>query len=154
MKRFVIGRPSWSYVLLATAAALPFITSSLGGLSHRVSCRTESTADFDVLATGNDNVAVSSALVLSRDAPTTELCPGFRVDAQMNPVGPKTLRVLLTSNNTSTRSAHATAALTVNGTTSYVRIGELPSGKTTDKTFVVRVPLGASTVRAHLLLGG
>lgn len=155
MKLPAVRRPPWAHVLLATAVGIPFVTSSLGGLTHRVSCRTPYTADFDVLTNGAENAAVSSAIVLSKDAPLVKpACPGFVVDAQVNPTGPTTLSVVLSSTNKSTKPAHATAALSVNGRTSFVPLGVLASGKTAEKTLVLHVPTGPSTFRARLLVGG
>ena len=155
MKLTGVRRPPMAHMLLATALGIPFVTSSLGGLTHRVSCRTPYTAEFDVLAGGAENAAVSSSIVLSKDAPAIRpSCPGFVVDAQVNPVGPKTLSVVLSSTNKSTKPAHLTAAVAVNGRTSFVRLGVLGSGKTAEKTLVLHVPAGASTFRARLLVGG
>ena len=103
-------RPPWSHVLLATAVGIPFITSSLGGLTHRVSCKTEYTSDFDVLTDGQSNAVVSSALVLTRDTATVKpRCPGFGVDIQVNPAGRQTLTVYLRAANASTNELTAKA---------------------------------------------
>ena len=134
---------------------LPILTSSLGGLAHRTSCRTAFTPDFDVLADGTTKASVSSSIVLTRDGPTALTpCPGFSIDALVNPSGPTTLSTLLSATNASTSAARATAQISVGGRSSYIEIGVLNSGKTTQKTFVVHVPKGSSVLRARLILGG
>lgn len=142
-------------MLLATAVAIPFVTSSLGGLTHRVSCKTEYTSDFDVLTDGQSNAVVSSALVLTRDTATVQpRCPGFGVDMQVNPAGRQALTVYLRATNASTNAAHATAMVSVQGDTSYIPLGVLAAGATDEKTIIVNVPGGTSTLRARILLGG
>ena len=134
---------------------IPLLSSSLGGLTHRVSCRTEFTPDFDGLADGGAEAVVSSSIVLTRDAPATApRCPGFSLDALVNPSGPTKLATSLSATNASTSSAHVTAQVSVDGRNSYLPIGELGSGQTIQKTFVVNVPKGSSVLRARLLLGG
>ncbi len=134
---------------------LPLLSSSLGGLTHRVSCRTEYTPDFDVLAGEGAKALVSSSIVLTRDSPATPpRCPGFSIDALVNPSGPTRLSTALSAKNASTSSAHVTAQISVDGRNSYLPIGVIASGQTIQKTFVVHVPKGSSILRARLLLGG
>lgn len=134
---------------------IPFVTSSLGGLTHRVSCKTEYTSDFDVLTDGQTDAVVSSALVLTRDTATVKArCPGFRLEAQVNPADRQTLTVFLRATNASTNAAHATATISVKGDTSYIPLGVLAAGATVEKITVVNVPRGASVLRARILLGG
>ncbi len=134
---------------------LPLLSSSLGGLTHRISCRTEFTPDFDVLADGSAKALVSSSIVLTRDGPATPpRCPGFTLDAQVNPSGPTTLSTSMSVTNAATSSAHATAQISVGGKSSYIAMGVLDSGQTTQKTFVVHVPNGSSVLKVRLLLGG
>ncbi len=134
---------------------IPLLTSSLGGLTHRTSCRTAYTPDFDVIADGATEAVVSSAIVLTRDAPSAPLrCPGFSLDALVNPSGPTTLSTAVSVTNASTSSAHVTAHISVGGRNSFRPIGVLGSGQTVQKTFVVHVPKGSSVLRARLLLGG
>ena len=150
-----IRRPAWWAVCLATALMIPLLSSSLGGLTHRVSCRTEFTPDFDVQAGGDTEAMVSSSIVLTRDSPATPpRCPGFSLDALVNPSGPTRLATSLSATNASTSSAHVTAQISVDGRYSYLPIGVLASGQTIQKTFVVNVPKGSSVLRARLLLGG
>ncbi len=150
-----IQRVPWWTVCFATALMIPLLTSSLGGLTHRVSCRTAFTPDFDVLADGTTKALVSSSIVLTRDGPTTPTpCPGFSIDALVNPSGPTTLSTSLSATNASTSSARATAQISVGGKTSFISIGVIDSGKTAQKTFVVHVPKGPSVLKARLLLGG
>ena len=131
------------------------LSSSLSGLTHRVSCRTEFTPDFDVLADGATKALVSSSIVLTRDSPAApQRCPGFSVDAQVNPSGPTQLSTALSAKNSSTSSAHVTAQISVGGRNSFMAMGVLASGQTMQKTFVVNVPKGSSILRARLLLGG
>ena len=140
---------------LATALMIPLLSSSLGGLTHRVSCRTEFTPDFEVLANGGAKALVSSSIVLTRDSPVAaQRCPGFSVDAQVNPSGPTRLSTSLSAKNSSTSSAHVTAQISLGGRSSFMPIGVLASGQTMQKTFVVDVPKGPSVLRARLLLGG
>lgn len=73
---------------------------------------------------------------------------------QVNPNGPAKLRNHVIAVNESTSSSHATVALTVNGDTSYVRLGSLNSGQTLERDLIVNVPKGTSTVKARLLIGG
>ncbi len=150
-----ISRPPWWTVCFATALMIPLLSSSLGGLTHRISCRTEFSPDFDVLDEGGAEALVSSSIVLTRDAPATSpRCPGFTLDATVNPSGPTRLSTALSATNASTSSAHVTAQISVDGRNSYLPIGVLGSGQTIQKTFVVNVPKGSSVLRARLLLGG
>ena len=131
------------------------LSSSLGGLTQRVSCRSEFTPDFDVLANGGDKALVSSSIVLTRDSPATPpRCPGFSLDALVNPSGRTRLSTSLSAKNASTSSAHVTAQISVGGRNSFMPIGVIAPGQTVQKTFVINVPKGSSVLRARLLLGG
>jgi hypothetical protein len=140
---------------LATAIIVPLLTSSLGGLQHRVSCRTAYTPDFEITADGAAEPLVASAIVLTRDAPATAVrCPGFVIDARVNATGPLSLSTVIAASNTSTKAAHATVQISVDGHRSQVRVGVIDSGQSIEKTITVHVPRGTSVLRARLLLGG
>lgn len=150
-----LPRPPWWTVCLASALMIPFLTSSVGGLTHRTSCRTAFTPDFEVLADGATKALVSSAIVLTRDDPTLAApCPGFGVDAVVNATGPATLSAALSATNTSTSAAHATAHIAVGGKNSYIPLGVLDSGQTMQKALALHVPRGSSVLKVRLLLGG
>ncbi len=139
---------------LGTAIIVPLLTSSLSGLPHRVSCRTAYTPDFEVTADGATEPLVASAIVLTRDAPAAAVpCPGFTVDARVNPSGPMILSTVIAASNTSTKAVHATVQLRVDGRRSQIPLGVINSGQTIEKTLTVHVPRGASVLRARLLLG-
>ncbi len=150
-----LPRPPWWTLCLASALMIPFLTSSVGGLTHRTSCRTAYTPDFEVVADGTITALVSSAIVLTRDdAAVVAPCPGFAVDAVVNATGATTLSAALSASNTSTSAAHATAHITVSGENSYVPLGVIASGQTLQKVIAVHVPRGSSVLKARLLLGG
>jgi hypothetical protein len=147
--------PAWWTICLATAIVLPLLTSSLGGLEHRVSCRTAYTPDFEITADGSTEPLISSAIVLTRDAPSAAVrCPGFSIDARVNPSAPLVLSTVIAASNTSTKSVHATVQVRVAGKRSQIPLGVIDSGQTVEKTLTVHVPRGTSVLRARLLLGG
>jgi hypothetical protein len=153
--RLPLRSPAWWAICLATAIIVPMLTSSLAGLSHRVSCRTAYTPDFEVTADGATEPLVASAIVLTRDAPAAPVpCPGFTLDARVNPSGPLVLSTVLAATNTSTKSVHATAQIRVGGKRSQIPLGVIGSGKSIEKTLSIHVPKGTSVLRARLLLGG
>jgi hypothetical protein len=147
--------PAWWKVCLATAIMLPLATSSLGGLQHRVSCRTAYTPDFEITADGATEPLVASAIVLTRDAPAAAVrCPGFGIDASVNATGPLALSTVIAATNTSTKAVHATVQISVGGNRSHIAVGVIDSGQSIEKTIAVHVPRGTSVLRARLLLGG
>ena len=154
-KLSTLPRPPWWTLCLATAVMLPLLSSSVGGLTHRSSCRTSFTPDFEILADGTGEALVSSSIVLTRSDPSVPApCPGFGVDAVVSATGPRTLRTTVSATNSSTSPAHATAHVSVGEKDSYVRLGVLNSGQIREKLLVVHVPKGPSTLKVRLVLGG
>ena len=150
-----IRLPSWWTVSLATAIMLPLLTSSLGGLTHRVSCRGSYTPDFDVTADAATEPLIASAIVLTRDAPAVPVrCSGFTIDARLNPVSPTAVAAVIAAANASTHDARATVQIRVGTKRSEISLGVLKSGSSLEKTITVNVPKGASVFKARLLLGG
>ncbi len=147
--------PPWWTISLATAIVLPLLTSSLGGLTHRVSCRGAFTPDFEVTADGAAEPLIASAIVLTRDAPTEPVrCAGFTIDARVNPVSASGVATVIAAANTSTKDAHATVEVTIGGRRSEIPLGVITSGGSLEKTITVHVPRGTSVLKARLLLGG
>lgn len=147
--------PPWWTVSLATAVIVPLLTSSLGGLTHRVSCRGDYTPDFEITADGATEPLIASAIVLTRDAPSVPVrCVGFTIDARVNPVGPTGVATVIAASNVSTKDAHATVQINVDGQLSEIRFGVIRSGAEVEKMITVHVPKGTSVLKARLLLGG
>jgi hypothetical protein len=140
-------------LFLTSAPCLAVGLSPRGGLAHRVSCVAAFDESFTLYRSSSKPLIVSSALVLERDAPQPQECPGLQLATQVRPRTNKKADVILPVRNDSTVDAHVTVGLRVNNSTTNVSIGLVRSGTTVSKTIPIQISLGETNLDARLIEG-
>jgi hypothetical protein len=138
----LVGLPAFAAVL-----------SGQRGLTHHTSCIADAGEPFSVIVDNTTGPIISSAMVLTADAPIPEQCNGFSLALSVQPAGKGRINVIFPVENTTGRVWHGTALLTVNDVTTPVALGELRSDRLTVKKVTLSPRSGESTISAKLVVG-
>ena len=136
--------------------SMPCLTAAFwptGGLSHAISCTADFGELFTIFSDPTSALAVSSALVIDRDAPPPKTCPGLSLALEVQPVNRRRADIVLPVMNTSTLDVKATAALRIGRNTTFLPMGLVKSGSTVTKTVSLELTEGETSIDVRLFVG-
>ena len=147
-------RPAHAALCVLATPLIPLATSSMGGITHLRSCTAAASAPFSVSYAGGATAPiVSSALVVSRDAPSSKVCAGLDLLIQAQPQADGTVRIVLPVVNSSAVAWNATVRVSTGSARYPVKVGRVGVGKAASATVDVKVPKGDSQITATLIVG-
>lgn len=147
-------RPAHAALCVLATPLIPFAASSMGGITHLRSCTAAAGPPFSVSYAGGATVPiVSSALVVSRDAPAPKACTGLDLLTQAQPQADGTVRMVLPVVNSSAVAWNATVRVSAGSARYPVKVGRVGVGKARSATVGVKVPKGDSQITATLIVG-
>lgn len=138
--------------VLLGAFLIPIGTSSLRGLTHVLTCRTEAEIPFSLIVPESGPPVIVSSRAIERDAPTG-VCGGLVLDMGVGPGGPGRVTLRLPITNNTEFDWQGSVGLKIGSTVIPVDIGEIRSGETASDTIRVRVDPGEVEVEGSLLIG-
>ena len=138
-------------VALLGAFLIPIGTSSLRGLTHVLTCRSQEKIDFTLINEGGEPTIVSSKVYERGEE--AGVCGGLVLDMGAGPAGVGRVQISLPIENTSEFDWQGTVRLQLGGSTVPVDVGKIPAGSSRTERVTVKVDPGQLNVDGSLLIG-
>jgi hypothetical protein len=131
---------------------IPVLTSSLNGLTHVLTCSSDTKTPFILDIPVKGVPTISSAETIERGVQPQQ-CGGLSLNMAVFPSTSGVVRITLPITNRSRFRWHGTVRLLVGSTSVPVSVGELPPGATRTSHVEVNVGNGVHQVEGSLLFG-
>ncbi len=131
---------------------IPLLTSSLSGLTHVLTCESETASAFSIEAGSTGPPVVMSATSVTRDE-DTGLCGGLTLDMGVGPAEPGKVKIVIPITNNTRYPWRGSVKLVLDGNSVPLAIGEIQPGGTETGSVVIPVGQGKHEIDGTLLIG-